>query len=498
MKKTQIIKTITFLLILAVTFVAVTQIFIPKWVTGTSVTLVSDGLYEQKEDTIDVCVLGSSQLVYGISCMRLLEEYGISAYSCATGEQPLLCAYFYLLETHKNQNISTVILDTSMLYEVEEESRFRKTLDSAPFSMNKLAVIRERTRSEESSSFISYLFPIINYHGRWDELGKADLGYITAESEVYRGNILSSNVKRNVSYEKLCVDEDPVDESIQMDENQLRAFEMIVDYCKKENIELLLVKAPKGTWVGTKTVGCQELAKEHGLVYIDFNTAEMISELDLDVTRDFWNDDHLNVRGADKFTDYIGNYLLQTGEYEDFRNSPDYDPQLAADYKREHETKYLQSTYDVDEYLSLWNNERYEVVIQKTGEITEGWNAELQKSLAAYGVEQSWAELEDQNYVVHLRNGKVVAEQTAAEPIEDQMDLANNRKCNVKSDITLGTGDVKMKAVKQNIAFEQKGMNVLVYDSRKDMIVDSATIYYNKDKQALDIKKPVVDTGVVE
>ena len=65
--------------------------------------------YDEKKNSIEVAVLGSSQLVYGISCMRLLENYGISAYSLATGEQPVLCGYFYLREMTRRQNIKTVI-----------------------------------------------------------------------------------------------------------------------------------------------------------------------------------------------------------------------------------------------------------------------------------------------------------------------------------------------------------------------------------------------------
>ena len=136
MKKIQLGKTIVFLLLLLIVFCGITRVLVPKIITGTPVTTIINEMYGQEKDTVDVFILGSSQTVYGISAMRMLDEYGISAYSASTGEQTVACSYFLLKEFCKKQNPSILLYDTSMLYEKQREKRAQAVLDNSPMSVN--------------------------------------------------------------------------------------------------------------------------------------------------------------------------------------------------------------------------------------------------------------------------------------------------------------------------------------------------------------------------
>lgn len=435
MKKTQVIKTIVFVVIFILLFIFITYILQAKWITGTSVTVVHDQMYEQEKNTVDVLVLGSSQLVYGVSSMRMLDEYGISAFSCATGEQPVLCGFFYLKEMMKTQDIKTVIYDMSMLFEEEEEARFRKTLDTSPFSLNKLQVILEHCKSEEAESISSYIFPIAKYHSRWNELKRQDYWYKDLNTEVFKGNIMSAEVSQKVSYDKLCVDNDEFEEGVAIDAAQEKYFRQMADYCNEEGIELILIKTPKQSWSRTCMEGIQELADELGLEYIDFNTAEMLAEVDINVKTDFWNGDHLNVRGAEKVTDYLAEYLLSKNSYVDGRENAAYDSKDVEAYQIDRNKKYLQSSYEVEEILELLNTGRYELQIYESADISEYWTREL---------ESQWNELTER--VTFLEE---------------------------KGDTDYGC----------------KGWHMTIYDSKTGDRIDSLTIYADEENEKLSVSR---------
>lgn len=498
MKKTQVIKTFVFIIIFVILFVWVTDILRAKWVTGTSVTTVHEQMYEQKKDSVDVLVLGSSQLVYGISSMRLLEEYGISAFSCATGEQPVLCAYFYLKEMEKKQDIKTVIYDMSMLYEEEQEARFRKTLDSSPISINKLQTILEHRKSGIAESTWTYVFPIMKYHSRWDELTKKDYDYKGLNTEVFKGNIMSPEVAHKVSYDKVIVDNDEIDDSIQMDEAEVKYFREMVQYCEDQGIDLVLIKTPKLTWNKTCMLGAQALADEYGLEYMDFNREELLTASGIDVATDFWNGDHLNIRGAEKLTDYLADYLLEHYEFEDGRKTDAYDPEEVKLYQIDREDKYVQTSYDVSELLELLNNDRYELLVSASGDISAYWTDENQKAWEQLGAAVDLKKLGTDNYAAYLHAGENVYEETQQEVISYAGTLGCGAGFTLESNQKMNSSDVKLEINGKTIEYQNKGLNICVFDSTNKNLVDSFTIGCDEEQGGFVVFRNKAEVVVVD
>lgn len=482
MKKTQVIKTFVFIIIFAILFVWVTDILRAKWVTGTSVTTVHEQMYEQKKDSVDVLVLGSSQLVYGISSMRLLEEYGISAFSCATGEQPVLCAYFYLKEMAKKQDIKTVIYDMSMLYEEEQEARFRKTLDSSPLSINKLQTVLEHRKSGITESTWSYVFPIMKYHSRWNELTEKDYNYEGLNTEVFKGNIMSPEVSQKVSYDKVIVENDEIDDSIQMDEAEVKYFREMVQYCEEQGIDLVLIKTPKLTWNKTCMLGAQALADEYGLEYMDFNREELLKATGIDVATDFWNGDHLNIRGAEKLTDYMADYLLEHYEYEDGRKTDAYNEEEVELYQIDRENKYVQTSYNVSELLELMNNDRYELLVSASGDISACWTEDNQKAWEQLGGTVDLKNLGTDSYAAYLHAGENIYEERQQDVISYEGTLDCGVGFTLESSQKLNSSDVKMEINGKNIEYQMKGLNISVFDSSNKNLVDSFTISCDQEQ----------------
>lgn len=477
MKKKQIVRAALFLVLLVVILKLVTNIFVPKWISGTSVSRLADEFYHLPKDSVDVGIIGSSQLVNGISCARLIDEHGISAFSCATGEQPALVGWFYLLELYRTQHVETVIYDMSMLYEPEEESRFRKTLDTSPMSINKMKLILARSKSEDASDFFSYVFPILNYHTRWDGLKRNDFGYDKEHTNMFYGNIMGGGVNRNASLEKISVDNETPDESVVMDENELLAFRKIADFCKEKNINLILIKTPKTTWERAKTDGCQALADAYGLTYIDFNRSQTLEEMGFDVSNDMWNQDHLNVRGTDKLTDFMAAYLKSQRTYDDFRLSDAYDAKKIEKYRIDHANKMLQTTIDPEEYLDRLTEDRFELMIQKTADFSGAWNEVLQKKLETLGATTNLQTVDGLCYGALLGGKQSVFELLQADPIVTEVTFSDGKIGALSSNVT---EEVIMAVSGKKQPFSMRGLNILVYDKENHEIADLATCYVNE------------------
>ena len=471
MKKKYIVKTIVFLLIFILLFYGISNIFRAKWIDGTRISFVMEDMYKQEKDSVDVCLMGNSQTAYGLQAMRMLDKYGISAYGCATALQPMACTYFLLKEFDKRQSLSVAVLDVSALYEPIEEARYRQTLDWVPLSVDKINFIREMCREDEDAGrFWSYIFPMIQYHSRWDELEEQDFKYESMRTSVFKGSTSRSKVTGDIEEESLFVDNEPINEYDTMLDDQVKYFRMIVEYCQENNIQLLLVKTPKTSWSNTRMQGTQKLADEYGLDYLDFNQKELFEETGIDLKRDFEDIDHLNLRGAEKLTDYVSEYLCSKYDFEDGKERAGYDA-LKDAYEDDREDRYLQTSRNSLENLERMNSERYEVFLQISGNINRQWNPELQEALEKLGAEVDLQTIGNQNYVAHLSNGEKMYEEVSEEPISYKGKAKNGITVKIKADQTVTDKAPSMKIGDEKIIYKDRGLDITVYDTENKRVV---------------------------
>lgn len=477
MNKKQLLKTGAFLLVFVVIFGYLSGILRAKQLATGGTTYIIDEFYEQEKNTIDVCFMGSSQVTWGINNMKLYEDYGISSYSIGSGDQPLLVTYFLLKEVNQRHSPQNVVLDMSMLYETERESRFRRNIDGMHWSINKIQAILAHAEDEDAESISTYFINWIKYHSRWKELTQDDFGYDFSGSSMYRGSIVSAVAEAmNIPYEKFIIDNDK-NKSIEPVEGQLEWFLKIVEYCEQNDIELLLLKTPKSDWSMAKHNSAQELADEYGLEFLDFNTDAMLKELGYNHNQDMWNREHLNIRGADKMTDYLAKYLLERYEYVDYRTVDGYSPGDLEGYYKDYKDKYLRSSIDIMETLSYLKDSRYDLVIQATEDISAGVTEEMKAYFAEMGVTVDLSEAAGRNYILAVNGGQCVYELISEEPLVYDGTFSNGTAYSAASDLNKMANEAAIEVNEAAQGFGAEGMNIAVYDNEKGKMVDLLTIY---------------------
>lgn len=478
MSRKQGIKAVVFVALFAVLFVYVSDVLVAKWTTGNKATYMASQYYDVKDKSIDVCVIGSSQVVYGISCMAMYDEYGISAYSFGIDNEAMLSSYYWLKECEKSHEISTVVLDISILFEQTHDSYFRKAFDTMKLSANKIEAMKARDKIEGSTGRISYLIPLQLYHDRWKELTKEDFVLDKENSLVYRGNVMKYNVRYSNANEYLI--EDDEQSQVEMVDYQLEYFRKIVEHCEEENLNLVLIKTPKKSWNLSKSKAVEALAEEYSLPFLEFNSRELVEAAGIDFATDIQDPDHLNLKGAEKLSRYVGKYLKENFDLADHRDD-DYNPVDMVRYTQDREDSYLRMTQGIEEYFERLNNERYGVIVQMTDDLSALWTESMREEFKRLGFGQDIGELTGKNYIGILNRGTCVYETAPEKSVSFEGGFSSSAPFTAYSSIDMEAKNVRITFKENDEVFAVKGMNILVYDLEKDRLADKLTIFRNNE-----------------
>ncbi|MBC6680845.1 hypothetical protein [Zhenpiania hominis] len=105
-----------------------------------------------------------------------------------------------------------------------------------------------------------------------------------------------------------------------------RMFNDLLDYCDSIDTEVLFVLSPfsaKEDNVGRLNEAVR-IAEERGYPVLNFNTKELVEDVGINWETDFYNSNHANILGAEKYTKYLANYIAEHYDMEDHRGDPAY------------------------------------------------------------------------------------------------------------------------------------------------------------------------------
>lgn len=484
----QIGKTAIFVLLVLTGVICLNRTLAQKWLKSCYESVTFPEFEKLDDNSVEVCVLGSSQIVFGVSSMQLYGEHGISAYGLGSALQPLPVSYALLQQCRRTQDIKLVVLDISSLYEEPSASQWRKALDNMKLSPEKLEAVQTYMEVvEDPDSLSSFLLPLIKYHTRWNELTEQDFGIDSDKLTVYRGYYLNRFV-RSQELSEMAYDQDEYDDSIQMIEYQKEALDQIVAYCEEQGIELLLIKTPKVDWSLTNHVQVQEYAEEKGIPFLEFTSLAMLEELGIDTTTDFCDGEHMNLRGASKLTAWLGNYISEHYELTDFRGTEGYEDSKYAEYTQD---VLLYTTTDIMEYLANLNSDRYDITIQYLDDAPELYTPEIAEALQKLGLSVNVSDIAGQRYAAWLSQGVCKYENVSGEKDFNHYDtFADGTSFRIFSNFNEDAAS-KMTFDQEAVLFSERGIHIFVYDSEKQLRVDTTTIYYDENTDALQMIKEV-------
>lgn len=293
-----LIKGACFLALLCALMVAASYLFMPKnnhKAFGVSdAEMLASGILGEKEDSIDVLVVGDSEAYSSISPMQIWEERGFRSYLCSTPAQPLYDSYRFLRQALERQSPKVVVLETNAIFR--------------PYKLNDYLLSRAKN-----------LFSVLRYHDRWKALKVND--FVRPVEYTWTDDLKGFRYNPAVAAASTQNYMLPTDASAPIPTLNEACLEDMIALCQENNAELLLVSTPSTiNWNNARHNSIAAFAKENNLTYLDLNT--MTREVPIDWARDTRDrGDHLNYAGAVKVSAFLGKYLQDTYGLADQRDA---------------------------------------------------------------------------------------------------------------------------------------------------------------------------------
>ena len=313
--KKEILKTGIFIIIFVLILLGLTKIFVPA---SKHSTIIKE-LYDEPKNTLDVIFVGESSVYKGVSPMKIWEKYKITSYDYAAPGAKLYNNYYCIKEALKYQKPKVIVLNTDQLFHDEpfKEGYKRLLYDAMKLNKNKVEAIMDPVQNNSRSEQISFVFPILRYHSRWSELKDRDFSIDKGKyNNIFKGYWIVEKAKP-YNGEKYDIYQ-------KLDEDELKYFEKIADLCKENNIELIAVEFPSiQTWNNNKKEKVEQIAKDNNVKFIDLH--DVLDEIGIDWSKDTGDEGyHLNISGAEKISDYLGKFLSENYEFENYKNEEVY------------------------------------------------------------------------------------------------------------------------------------------------------------------------------
>ena len=277
------------------------------------------GFYEQPENSTDVIFLGTSHCYNSFSPELLYKEYGINSYNLGSSMQSTALSYYWLKEALRYQNPSIVVFEVYNMipygYSKPEdvmwnsrEPQIRQAVDYMKWSSVKLECVKELCRRDKTMNLDSFVFPIIRYHDRWEELREEDynLRYLDG-LRIHKGYKLVTEQVGNVEYKALNLDNSVIIE--ETDFLITEYVDAIVELCVENDIKLIFVRTPYVGASETEYLQIREYARQNNIDYYDLNVEEIYTKIGYDISTDNFDTSHANFSGAAKITSFIGEII---------------------------------------------------------------------------------------------------------------------------------------------------------------------------------------------
>ncbi len=324
--------TVLILILFILIFIFLNMLLKPKYAENLVEGSFISQYYNEPKDN-EVIFIGDCEVYANFSPMVMYEQDGIKAYVRGSAQQMIWQSYYILKETLKYEIPKVVVLNVNSLRYGKDsnevsEAYNRLTIDNMKWSKEKVEIIKASITDKET--FISYIFPILRYHSRFDKLTAEDFNYLfKKKNNTYNGFLVNKNVKpvQNLPTKRKLAD-------YQFNDECYEYLDKITELCKQNNIQLVLIKAPSlyPYWYDEYNEQIINYAKEHNIDY--YNLLDKKEEIGIDYSLDTYDGGlHLNLTGATKLSAYFSKILKEKYNLTDYTGDEIYDQKL-AEYKK--------------------------------------------------------------------------------------------------------------------------------------------------------------------
>lgn len=310
MNKKKIIGCICFVLILAVLLCGATNFLT---YVDQNTLIATKGYTYEKENELDVVFFGQSEVYSDFIPTRAWDKYGFTSYDYGMAGMPANMFPSALDEMAKTQHPKVLVVEITAFTKDEEYyeryGQMHTWIDIMPYSENRRSTIENYIPKDRRNEF--YNLPS-TYHGNWKIPFKCAKGnYVKARTALSR-HVVNKGFTFSAARMGLPMKPDKGFTFGKSDRKYLKEF---LEKCHEYNFEnVIFVRYPHTRKIANKKAvnKVRKMITDSGYEFVNMNRSH--KKIGLDVIEDFSNYDHMNIYGAEKFTDYFGQYLVDKFE----------------------------------------------------------------------------------------------------------------------------------------------------------------------------------------
>jgi len=271
---------------------------------------------------IDVAYIGGSAAFVYWRPPDAWSKYGITSYNFATNTIQAETIKGQIKEVLKFHKPELFIIDARPFqYWTEEisEPGIRNVTDGMDYSINRFLTVADAFKHKEieENEKGPYYFDIAKYHNNLDNLKNPSAWYLKDNEKpaAYNG------WEFIYLHETLQEPNDGVtEEEVTIPEGSKAVLEDTLEFCQKEKLNVLFVVCPYYIDLNARKqynyIG--NIVKSYGMGFLNANN--YYDNMKLDFSMDFYNVNHVNVYGAEKYTRFLSEYIIQNYKIPDRRN----------------------------------------------------------------------------------------------------------------------------------------------------------------------------------
>lgn len=258
----------------------------------------------EKKDSIQALFFGSSLCYCDVVPAVIRASGGAASYVMAGPEQTPAMTYYYLRETLRTQQPQAIFMEVTGVF-FDRYTNFTKVnAGYMPWGLNRLGAI---FRASEKKQRLGLLFPLYNYHDRWNELPKMDFSVLWKHTP----DDLAGYTFLDRSAALTGIEERKVDFDEQTYRDNIAWLKKIASYCAEKGVTPVFYISPSWYRLNDRYLEMLRRDLPAGAVFRDFN--ETFGTLGLNTQTDFYDNMHFNWRGAEKFSAALAGWMNELG-----------------------------------------------------------------------------------------------------------------------------------------------------------------------------------------
>lgn len=275
--------------------------------------------HKEPRDSMDVVVMGSSDVYAGWAPAVAYRETGITSFSYALSGGTVVNWKTMLDDILEHQSPELIIVEPfGACYDnktlVSRESQVKKVFNTLPLSISKIKRAKEIDAKSENVTTSDLLFPFISYHNLYGKYLENAKNYFAVKKYEHSPLKGMSNVTK-ISNPPVLYNATKDTETKELDTISEEYLIDFLEYAKEKNVNLVFIRFPQNfaqkyeeqhiSLLRANKIG--KIVAKYGYPYL--NCQQHWDEIGLDSYHDLYNRAHLNIYGHEKLTKFVSRYL---------------------------------------------------------------------------------------------------------------------------------------------------------------------------------------------